>query len=137
MVPTIALVCMAVVAFTPGEWWLRLALMGIFALGAFPAVWAWAYRVYCGGEETPTNVAITQEGIFIDAIPLHDVPDVIARSLSAYSRRRRPLPRPIGEVRGTPANTADLFEKATAALPETIEITEEPPKPPDDAARLQ
>ncbi len=107
---------------------------------ASPAL-ASAIRAVRGTEEGSTDVEITRDGVRMLNIPqaafLRAVDATVLAGLQIiHSGRPRPLPHPVGIVRGNPANANDLIVDGRASLPEYVEVADQPSEPPADATNL-
>ncbi len=132
--PAVAVVAIAAligIGFTPMESWLK--LIALLLDGS--VLVASAVRIFKGGEQGPTDLEITDgpRRIAITNIPLSQAV-ILSRGLGIYGRR--PMPRPAGVVTGNPAETANVVELASAALPENTDVAREPLQIPPGAATL-
>jgi hypothetical protein len=115
--------------------WLKFAG---FIICALPVAGA-AYRGVRGTEEGPLDLELTRER---ETLRIFNMPQAAAGSLlqaalQTYATRRRPLPRPKGTIHGSPANQENLTESEAAALPPTIQVMDQAPELPPDAATLE
>jgi len=130
VIPIFAIVALAYVASVPiSDWGLRLVI--ILLLG-IPIV-TFSIRMIRGTEEGSTDIEYVRGD---NTFRLYGLPQAALQKTVAFvlenlpASRRRPLPRPTGEVRGNPANKADLFLDTTISLPSDVETTDTPPPIP-------
>jgi hypothetical protein len=111
------------------EPWLRV----VFAVPPSALIVSGAVWMISGGEQG-THVEIHDGERRFSIKNLNVMAHAIARAaLEAF--RRAPLPRPAGEIKGSPADPASIVE-GHASLPATVESTEKPIDLPPDAKGL-
>ena len=94
-------------------------------------------RIGWGTEEGSTDLEITPQAIRITNIPLSTFAHALAVAIEGYGKLRHPIPRPVGEVRGSPAKETDLILNTKVALPPGVEITDTPLVIPQGAIAIE